>query len=80
METGYGLGWDLKTVTFGGQQVRTAGHNGDFWGGPVASLLTFPESGIVVAVTSNISYSDTFDTGVKIAEAFVEQGRFPARK
>ncbi len=40
----------------------------------VASLMTFPEYGIVVAVTSNISYADTFSLAVKIAEAFAEQG------
>ncbi|MBZ5676397.1 MAG: beta-lactamase family protein [Acidobacteriia bacterium] len=72
METGYGLGWDLHPVTFAGKQVRTAGHNGDFWGGPVASLLTFPERGIVVAVTSNIAFADTHSIAVKIAEKFVQ--------
>ena len=46
----------------------------------VASFWTFPEHGIVVAVTSNISYADTYALGVKIAEAFVEQGRSPAGK
>ena len=80
METGYGLGWDLKTVTFAGQAIRTAGHNGDFWGGPVSSLLTFPDYGIVVAVTSNITDADTFSLAVKIAEVFVEQGKSPAGK
>jgi hypothetical protein len=49
-------------------------------GGMVASLMTFPEHGIVVSVTSNISYADTFGVGVKIAQAFVEQGSTPARK
>lgn len=32
--------------------------------------LIFPEHGIVVAVTSNISYADTFGIGVKVADAF----------
>jgi len=80
IDTGYGLGWDLKTVTFAGQPVRTAGHNGDFWGGPVSSVLTFPDYQIVVAVTSNITDADTFSLAVKIADAFVEQGRFPPRE
>ena len=74
-ETGYGLGWDLKTVTIAGQQVRTAGHSGEFWGGPVASLLTFPDYGIVVAATSNISDADTVSIAVKIADAFAEQDK-----
>jgi serine beta-lactamase-like protein LACTB len=80
METGYGLGWELKTVTIAGHQVRTAGHNGDFWGGPVSSLLMLPDYGIVVAVTSNITDADTFSVAVRIAEAFAEQGKSPARK
>jgi len=80
METGSGLGWELKTVTIAGRQVRTAGHNGEFWGGPVSSLLTLPDSGIVVAVTSNITDSDTIGLGIKIAEAFVEQAGLPAGK
>jgi hypothetical protein len=42
--------------------------------------MTFPEYGIVVAVTSNISYADTSSLAVKIAEAFVDQGRRPATK
>jgi serine beta-lactamase-like protein LACTB, mitochondrial len=80
METDYGLGWDLKTVTLAGKQVRTAGHNGDFWGGPVASLLTFPERGLAVAVMSNVSFAGTPSVAERIAEAFAEQGRSPARK
>jgi hypothetical protein len=37
----------------------------------VGSLMTFPEHGIVVAVTSNVSYADTESLAVKIAEPFV---------
>jgi hypothetical protein len=40
--------------------------------------MTFPEHGIVVSVTSNISYADTFGIGAKIAEAFVQQRSSPA--
>jgi hypothetical protein len=47
---------------------------------PFTYGLTFPEHGIVVSVTSNTSYADTFGVGVKIAQAFAEQGRNPARK
>ena len=79
-ETGYGLGWDLETVTLAGEQTRVAGHDGESLGGMVASLMTFPEHGIVVSVISNISYADTFSLAVKIAQAFAEQGRSPARK
>jgi CubicO group peptidase (beta-lactamase class C family) len=76
-ETGYGLGWDLETVAVAGRQTTLVGHDGDSLGGMVASLMTFPEHGIVVSVTSNISYADTFGVGVKIAQAFAEQRRTP---
>ncbi len=31
-ETGYGLGWDLETVTLAGQQTAMVGHDGDVAG------------------------------------------------
>jgi CubicO group peptidase (beta-lactamase class C family) len=80
METGFGLGWDVKTVTLASQQVRAAGSNGSFWGGTVASLLTFPERGMAVAVVSNISFADTSSLAERIAQAFAEQGKSPAGK
>jgi len=79
-ETGYGLGWDLETVALAGKDTHIVGADGDSLGGMVASLMTFPERGLVVSVISNISYADTFGVGVKIAQAFAEQGRRPARK
>ena len=36
-ETGYGLGWDLETVTLAGKQTRVVGHDGESLGGMVAS-------------------------------------------
>jgi serine beta-lactamase-like protein LACTB, mitochondrial len=79
-ETGYGLGWDLETVTLAGEQARAVGHDGESLGGMVASLMTFPERGIVVSVTSNISYADTFAVGLKIGQAFAEREKSPAHK
>jgi serine beta-lactamase-like protein LACTB, mitochondrial len=79
-ETGYGLGWDLKSVTLLDKQTGLVGHNGDLLGGMVASFMTLPEYGIVVSVTSNISYADTFSIAVKIAQAFADQGRSPKPK
>jgi serine beta-lactamase-like protein LACTB len=76
-ETGYGLGWDVKTVTLSGEQTRSVGHDGDVLGGTVGSLMTFRDRGLVVAVISNTSYADTPVLGLKIAEAFVEQGKRP---
>jgi serine beta-lactamase-like protein LACTB, mitochondrial len=78
-ETGYGLGWDLETVALAGEQTRWVGHDGELMGGMVASFITFPERGIVVAVTSNTSFADTSSIAVKIAQAFAEQRKSPAR-
>jgi CubicO group peptidase (beta-lactamase class C family) len=79
-ETGYGLGWDLETVALAGRQTTAVGHDGESLGGMVASLMTFPEHGIVVSVVSNISYADTFGVASNLAQAFAEQRRTPARK
>jgi serine beta-lactamase-like protein LACTB len=68
-ETGYGLGWDRESVTLGGKQTTVVGHDGDSLGGIVSSLMTL-QNGIVVAVTSNVSYADTPGIALKIAEAF----------
>src|SRR4051812_33925899 len=73
-ETGYGLGWDLETPTIAGKQTRLAGHDGSSLGGMVASFMTLPDYGIVVSVTSNTSYADTYALGLKIAEAFATAG------
>ena len=79
-ETGYGLGWDLETVALAGEQTGLVGHDGESLGGMVASFMTFPKHGIVVAVTSNISYADTYSVAVSIAQVFAEQGRSRAHK
>jgi CubicO group peptidase (beta-lactamase class C family) len=77
-ETGYGLGWDLETVPLAGQQTVVVGHDGASLGGTVASVMTFRERGLVVAVTSNTSYADTPGIALKIAEAFASQAPGPA--
>ena len=74
-ETGYGLGWDLEAVTLAGQQTTAVGHDGQLLGGMVASLMTFPERGLVVSVTSNTSYADTETLALTIAQAFAEERR-----
>jgi CubicO group peptidase (beta-lactamase class C family) len=78
-ETGYGLGWDLETVTLSGEPTGLAGHDGEVLGGMVVSVMTFPEHGLVVSVTSNISYADTYSLAVKIAQAFADQAKRRAR-
>jgi CubicO group peptidase (beta-lactamase class C family) len=72
-ETGFGLGWDLEHMTVAGEPKLVVGHDGDLLGGMAASLLTFPERGIVVAVTSNTSYADTFTLASRIAEIFAKK-------
>jgi CubicO group peptidase (beta-lactamase class C family) len=69
-DTGYGLGWDLETVTLAGKATPVVGHDGDLLGGRVASLLIVGERGLVIAVTSNTSYADTATLALRIAEAF----------
>jgi serine beta-lactamase-like protein LACTB, mitochondrial len=69
-ETGYGLGWDLKTVTLVGEPAQAVGHDGESLGGRVVSLVTFRERRIVVTVMSNISYADTSTLALKVAQAF----------
>ncbi len=76
-ETGYGLGWDLETVDLMGRQTTVVGHDGELMGGMVASLMTFPEGRIAVALTSNTSFADTFSIGAKIAQAFAGQITLP---
>jgi serine beta-lactamase-like protein LACTB, mitochondrial len=78
-ETGYGLGWDIETVALAGEQTRWVGHDGMVLGGMVASLMTFPDRGLVVSVTANTSYADTELLALKIAQAFAEQRNNPAR-
>jgi len=73
-ETSYGLGWDLETLSLAGQSTTMAGHDDEFTIGGSASLATFPERGIVVAVMTNISFAKTSTLAASIAQAFAEQG------
>jgi serine beta-lactamase-like protein LACTB, mitochondrial len=79
-ETGYGLGWDLEPVSIAGAPTTMVGHDGEFFIGGSTSLMTFPERGLVVAVTTNISFADTAAIALKIAQAFAEQGKSPVSK
>jgi serine beta-lactamase-like protein LACTB len=72
-ETGYGLGWDLETVTLAGEPTQAAGHDGELLGRPVMSLMMVRDGGIVVAVMSNISYADTSALALQVAEAFTRR-------
>jgi len=69
-ETGYGLGWDLETMSLAGQSTREVGHDGEYFIGGSTSLITFPERGIVVAVMTNTSFADTKTIALNLAQAF----------
>lgn len=71
--TGYGLGWDLETITLSGTQQQAVGHDGELLGGIAGSLMTFRDRGMVVSVLSNTSYADTPAIALKIAQAFADQ-------
>ena len=49
--------------------------NGELAGGTVMSLTTRHDSGIVVAVTSNIAHANTSSLAQRVGDAFVEQTR-----
>jgi len=49
--------------------------DGALAGGMVMSLMTDPDSGIVVAVTSNIAHADTSALARRVGEAFASQAR-----
>ena len=54
--TRYGLGWFVRAAPLGPEATTTTvfGHSGTSVGG-YASLMTLPEHGIVIAVTTNVS-------------------------
>jgi hypothetical protein len=47
--------------------------NGELAGGMVMSLLMGRDSGIVVAVTSNIAHANTSSLALRVGDAFAEQ-------
>jgi serine beta-lactamase-like protein LACTB, mitochondrial len=79
-QTDYGLGWMLETVPLAGEPTWLASHASRTLLGGSTSFMTFPERGIVVAVTTNISFAGTRSIALKIAEAFAVPGKSPARK
>ena len=69
-ETDYGLGWMLETVELAGERTPLAGHASRTIEGASTSFLTFPERGLVVAVTANMSFADAKSIALAIAQAF----------
>jgi CubicO group peptidase (beta-lactamase class C family) len=49
--------------------------NGELAGGMVMSLLTHRDSGLVIAVTSNIAHANTPSLALRVGDAFAKQAR-----
>ena len=49
--------------------------NGELAGGMVMSLMTGRDSGIVIAVTSNMAHANTSSLALRVGDAFAEQTR-----
>jgi serine beta-lactamase-like protein LACTB len=77
-DTDYGLGWMLETFTLAGEPTRLAGHASRTPLGGSTSFLTFPDRGLVVAVTTNVASKDTKSLASRIAEVFAQQARHAA--
>ena len=74
-ETEYGLGWMVEEVTLAGEPVRMVHHASRSLKGGTTSFMTFPDRGIVVAVTANIANAITRDIALNIAQAFAAHDR-----
>jgi len=69
--TTYALGWTVGHVQLAGRTVRLVSHRGSPQGG-YASLLTFPDLGLAVAVTGNLNADAVNPFALQVAEAFVD--------
>jgi serine beta-lactamase-like protein LACTB len=68
--TTYALGWTVSTVQLAGEPVRMVSHRGSPMGG-TASLLTFPDRGLAVAVAANVADARSASPfALQVAEAF----------
>lgn len=67
-ETGYGIGWSVARDSAG---RRVVGHGGGSVGGTTFFRI-WPEQGVVVAITANLSDAGLEDAGVAIGRAFLE--------
>lgn len=68
--TDYGLGWMLEQVELAGARTQVVGHASRTIEGASVSFLTFPERGLVVAVTANMSFADMKSVALAVAKAF----------
>jgi serine beta-lactamase-like protein LACTB, mitochondrial len=73
--TSYGLGWMLETVELAGARTQVIGHASRTPEGASVSFLTFPERGLVVAVTTNMSFADMKSVALGVAKVFTERAQ-----
>ena len=61
--TGYGLGWFVRVISLapGSEPTTVYGHEGSSVGG-TTSFVTLPEHGIVIAITTNVSFAKSLAT------------------
>lgn len=77
--TSYALGWKVENVQLAGTPTRYVGHRGSPTGG-ASSLMTFPELGLAVAATTNVSHAKgVAPFAHKVAEAFAKAVRARAQ-
>ena len=57
--------------------TKSGNVNGDLAGGMVMSLVTLRDSGIVIAVTSNMAHAKTSSLAQRIGDAFASPGSLP---
>ena len=77
-DTDYGLGWMLDTAELAGQRTPTIGHSSRTMEGASTSLLMFPERGMIVAVSMNISFADPKSIALAVAHHFARAPTRPA--
>jgi len=67
---GFALGWKVDSVNLGGAPARLLRHRASLIGG-ASSVSIFPDLGLVIAVTSNISQTERMDPfALQVAAAF----------
>lgn len=72
-ESGYGLGWDIESITINGKPTKVIGHDGDILGGMASTLLSIPTHNLHIAIIANTSYSDTYTIATTIAQSFAKK-------
>lgn len=67
--TGYALGWFVRDESFGPGATRLLGHSGYTIGGTTV-LQRFPEYGLVVAVSANVTFAELAPFAADVAALF----------